>query len=179
MKIPGRRRNRWRSYAWAAVTPFPHSLPLASSCPLTKKRSQLPSRGKCWQRLGLTRPNQVFAPEGKDLRGHDCSNSCSCPELRFLKGEANQTSADLLLKNFPDPMIVLQPSVGWNGTSNRVVHPFTTMAYFLVWPSDTLLPKLEFVSCPNLSLEQYSPPAILKVFPCYNRIQNLESMILF
>ena len=153
MKIPGRRRNRWRSYAWAAVTPFPHSLPLASSCPLTKKRSQLPSRGKCWQRLGLTRPNQVFAPEG--FLTHDCSNSCSCPELRFLKGEANQTSADLLSKNFPDPKFVIQPSVGWNGTSNRVVRPSTTMVYCLVWSSDNLLPKLAaFVSCPKLSLEQ-------------------------
>ena len=115
--------------------------------------------------LGLTRPHQVLAPEG--FRTHDCLNSCSCPELRFLKGEANQNSADLLLKNFSDPMIVLQPSVGWNGTSNREVHPFTTMVYFLEWPSDTWLPKLEFVSCPKLSLEQYSPPAILKVFPCW------------
>ena len=60
--------------------------------------------------LGLTRPNQVFAPEG--FLTHDCSNSCSCPELRFLKGEANQTSADLLSKNFPDPKFVIQPSVG-------------------------------------------------------------------
>ena len=153
MKIPGRRRNRWRSYAWASVTPFPHSPPLASSCPLTKKRSQLLSRGKCWQRLGLTRPNQVFAPEG--FLTHDCSNSCSCPELRFLKGEANQTSADLLSKNFPDPKFVIQPSVGWNGTSNRVVRPSTTMVYCLVWSSDNLLPKLAaFVSCPKLSLEQ-------------------------
>ena len=43
------------------------------------------------QGLGLTRLNQVLAPES--FLTYDCSNPCSCPELRFLKGVANQSSA--------------------------------------------------------------------------------------
>ena len=81
--------------AWKAVTPSPHSRPLSSSCPLTKRRPQVLSRGKRWQRCPVS--------------GSDKAQSGPGPwglpdpwllELRFLKGEANQTSTDLFLKYY-------------------------------------------------------------------------------